>query len=102
MYVYYYYNIFLLFMSLVCNVNNYLFLKETMQSGISMVRVGLCGRGIIVPCQRVLDFVHRVNPLSQLLRRRVVTYHHEYSVPAPNSLWCIKIMHKLYWTSMNH
>ena len=57
-----------------------------MHSGISMVRGGLRGRGIIVPQQRVLDSMHRVDPLSQLLRTRVVTYRHEYSVPAPNSL----------------
>ena len=43
--------------------------------------------GIIVPRQRVVDSMHRVDPLSQIIRRRVTTYRRQYSVPAPNSLW---------------
>ena len=39
-----------------------------MHSGISMVRGGLRARGIIiVPRQRVLDCMHRVDPLSQII-----------------------------------
>ena len=38
-----------------------------MHSGISMVRGGLRARGIIVPRQRVLDFMHRVDPLSEII-----------------------------------
>ena len=33
-----------------------------MHSGVSMVRGGLRGRGIIVPHQRVIDSIHRVEP----------------------------------------
>ena len=58
-----------------------------MHSGISMVRGVLRARGIIVPRQCVLDCMHRVDPLSQIIRRRVVTYCRQYSVPTPNSLW---------------
>ena len=58
-----------------------------MHSGVSMVRGGLRARGVIVPRHRVVDSMHRVDPLSQILRRRVVTYRRQYCVPGPNSLW---------------
>lgn len=52
-----------------------------------MVRGGLRARRVIVPRQRVVDSMHRVDPLSQIIRRRVTTYRRQYSVPSPNSLW---------------
>ena len=58
-----------------------------MHSGVSMIRGGLRSRGILVPHQRVVDSMHRVDPLSQVIQRRVLTYRRQYSVPAPNSLW---------------
>ena len=58
-----------------------------MHSGASMLRGGLRARGIIVQRQRVLESLHRVDPLSQILRRRITTYRRQYSVPGPNSLW---------------
>ena len=62
-------------------------IQETMHSGVSMVRGGLRARGVIVQRQRVLESLHRVDPLSQILRRRITTYRRQYSVPGPNSLW---------------
>ena len=57
-----------------------------MHSGVSIIRGGLRSRGIIVPRKRVVDAMHRVDPLSQIIRR-VITYRRQYSVPCPNSLW---------------
>ena len=54
-----------------------------------MMRGSLRARGIIVTRQRVMDSMGRVDPLSQLLRRRTTTYRREYSVPTPNSLWYV-------------
>ena len=62
----------------------FLFIQDTMHS---VVRGGLRARGVIVPRHRVVDSIHRVDPLSQILRRRVVTYGRQYCVPGPNSLW---------------
>ena len=64
-------------------------LQMTMDSGISMVRGALLARGIIVQRQRVIDAMHRVDPISQCLRRTVTIYRRQYSVPGPNSLWYI-------------
>jgi hypothetical protein len=60
-----------------------------MHSGVSMVRGGLRARGIIVQRQRVIDSLRRVDPLSQILRRRILTYRRQYRVPGPNSLWYV-------------
>ena len=56
-----------------------------MDSGVSMTRGALIGRGIRVQRQRVRDSLHRVDPISQSLRRRVITYRRHYSVPGPNA-----------------
>ena len=55
-----------------------------------MMRGSLRARGIIVTRQRVISSMRRVDPLSQLIRRRTTTFRRQYSVPTPNSLWYAK------------
>ena len=57
-----------------------------MHAGVSIIRGGLRARGIIVQRQRVLESLHRVDPLSQILRKRI-TYRRQYRVPGLNSPW---------------
>lgn len=52
-----------------------------------MVMGELSSRGIHIQRQRVLESMCRVDPVSQVVRRRVVTLRRQYSVPSPNSLW---------------
>lgn len=63
-----------------------------MHSGATMVRGGLRARGIFIQRYRVLDSLRRVDPLSQILRRRITTYRRQYRVPGPNSLWQVIIV----------
>ena len=54
-----------------------------------MVMGGLRSRGIRVPRQRVIDAIRIVDPVSQIIRRRVTTYRRVYSARTPNSLWYV-------------
>ena len=54
-----------------------------------MMRGALRARGITVPRHRVAESMRRVDPLSQLLRRRVTIHRRQYNVPTPNSLWLV-------------
>ena len=58
-----------------------------MECGVTMVRGALRAHGIITTRERIIDSMRRVDPLSQIIRRRVTTYRRRYSVPTPNSLW---------------
>lgn len=60
-----------------------------MDAGVSMMRGALLARGIRVQRERVRESLHRVDPISQSIRRRVITYRREYSVPGPNALWLV-------------
>ena len=51
-----------------------------------MVIGGLQSRGIRVPRQIVIDAMRIVDPVSQIIRRHVTTFHRVYSV---RSLWYI-------------
>ena len=51
-----------------------------MHSGISMVRGGLRARGVIVPRHRVVDSIHRVDPLSQVLEIQSKKYYKHYTL----------------------
>ena len=79
------------------NILNAFFLsQESVNSGLSMIRGGLQARGIIVQRRRVADSLHRVDPLSQIIRRRITTYRRRYSVPTPNSLWYANLINRYY------
>lgn len=41
-------------------------------------------------------------PLSQVIRRRVLTYRCQSSIPAPNSLWWDKVIHLLLFISVRY
>ena len=58
-----------------------------MECGVTMVRGALRAHGVFVTRERIIHSMRRVDPLSQLIRRRVTTYRRHYSVPTPNSLW---------------
>ena len=45
-----------------------------------MVMGGLRSRGIRVPCQRVIDAMRIVDPVSQIIRQHVTTFRRVYSV----------------------
>lgn len=71
-----------------------------MHSGISMVIGGLRSRGVRVPRQRVIDAMRVVDPVSQIIRRRVTTFRRVYSVQSPNSLWYVMFLYmynKMYY-----
>ena len=52
-------------------------------SGETMIMGHLRSMGIHVTRERVRSIVRRIDPLNTALSRR------PYSVPGPNSLWCI-------------
>ena len=53
------------------------------------MRGSLRSRGIYIQRHRIIDSMRRVDPVSQSIRRRVLTYRREYSVPGPNCLWWV-------------
>ena len=50
-----------------------------MHSGLSMIRGALQARGIRVQRNRIIESMHRVDPLSIIIRRRIATYRRQYS-----------------------
>ena len=51
----------------------------------------LRSRGIYVQRRTIIESM-RLDPVSQLIRRRIVTYRRKYSVAGPNALWLVTII----------
>lgn len=56
-------------------------------AGIRLVQGGLRERGIIIQRHRVIDSLHRVDPVSSTLRNAKRIVRRTYNVPCPNALW---------------
>ena len=72
-------------------------------SGITMMWGHLRSMSIHVPRRKVSESLHRVNPISVLIRQCTTVSRRAYSVPAPNSLWHIDGLHCLIrWQFVIH
>ena len=59
----------------------------TPSAGLRLVQGAVRQRGLVVQRNRILQSLHRIDPITTSLRnaRRIV--RREYSVPCPNALW---------------
>ena len=62
-------------------------LTTTPQSGLYLIIGALRSRGIYVQRRRVIETLHRLDPVTSALRQSRTIIRRAYSVPGPNSLW---------------
>ena len=59
----------------------------TPQAGLGLVRGALSARGLSVQRRRVMETLHRLDPVTSALRQSRAIIRRTYWVPGPNSLW---------------
>ena len=71
------------------------FKKRGPDSGIRYIVGFLRRHGIRIQYRRVVQSLHRVDRLGQVLRNRQVKHRRQYHVKRPNALWHLDGHHKL-------
>ena len=64
-------------------------------SGLHYVIGSLRDSGLRIQRSRVLDSIHRVDPLGTVLRQHASIHRRQYAVSRPNALWHMDGHHKL-------
>jgi DNA-binding transcriptional MerR regulator len=71
------------------------FQESKPDSGIRYVIGSLRDNGLRIQRSRVIDSVHRVDPVGTALREHTTIHRRQYTVSRPNALWHIDGHHKL-------
>lgn len=71
------------------------FKKRRLESGIHYIIGFLQWHGICVQHSHVVQSLHHINRLGQVLHNQQIKHRHQYHVKCPNALWHLNGHHKL-------